>query len=145
MANFRVVQSDSDLKPYAAFRVARIDGQKAQTFKAFYELLARELKFPDYFEFNLESLDELLNDLDWLDDDKIALYITHSDAFLSQEKNEARKVELLNVLDVAAEDWKWVDEEEEGVTPRELVILFQPGDAFIALLDKEDIAYDRTV
>ena len=145
MANFRVVQSDSGLKPYANFRVARIDGQKVQTFKAFYEQIARELKFPDYFEFNLESFDDLLNDLDWLDADKIALYITHSDAFLSHEKSEAKKAELLTILDVAAEDWKWVDEEEEGVTPRELVILFQPGDAFMALLDKEDFAYDRIV
>jgi RNAse (barnase) inhibitor barstar len=145
MANFRVVQSDSDLKRYAGFRIARIDGQKVQTFKLFFEQIARELKFPDYFEFNLESLDEALNDLDWLDDDKIALYITHSDAFLSQEKSEAKKTELLNMLDVAAEDWKWVDEEEEGVTPRELVILFQPGEALIALLDKEDFAYDQAV
>ncbi|GAB3912511.1 hypothetical protein GCM10028803_55910 [Larkinella knui] len=145
MANFRVVQSDSDLKRYADFRIARIDGQKAQTFKAFYELIARELKFPDYFEFNLESLDELLNDLDWLENDKIALYITHSDAFLSQEKSETKKAELLTILDVAAEDWKWVDEEEEGITPRELVILFQPGDAFMALLDKEEFAYDPIV
>ncbi|RRB03657.1 barstar family protein [Larkinella rosea] len=145
MANFRFVQSDSDLKPYADFRMARIDGQKAQTLKQFYEQIARELRFPDHFEFNLESLDEALNDLDWLDDDKIAVYITHSDAFLSQEKSEAKKVELLNILDVAAEDWKWVDEEEEGVTPRQLVILFQPADTLIALFDKEDFAYDRAI
>lgn len=143
MANFRFVQSDSDLKPYAGFYLARIDGQKAQTFKQFFEQIARQLKFPDYFEFNLESFDELLNDLDWLDDDKIAVYITHSDAFLSQERSDAKKAELLNILDVAAEDWKWVDEEEEGVTPRQFVILFQPADALIALLDKEDFAYDR--
>lgn len=145
MANFRFVQPDSGLKPYADFRLARIDGQKAQTLKAFYEQIAQALQFPDYFEFNLESLDEALNDLDWLEDDKIAVLITHSDAFLSQEKSEAKKSELLNILDVAAEDWKWVDEEEEDVTPRQLVILFEPSDSLAALLDKEDFAYDRSL
>ena len=145
MANFIFIQSDSDLKRYAEFRIARIDGEKTQTFKQFYEQIARELRFPDYFDFNPESLDELLNDLNWLEDDKIALYITHSDAFLAQEKSEAKKAELLNILDVAAEDWKWVDEEDEGVTPRQLVFLFQPGDALKALLDKEGFAYDRAV
>ena len=146
MANFRFVASDADLKPYAGFRIARVDGQQAQTLKAFYEQIVRELRFPeDDFEYNLESLDELLNDLDWLEDDKIALHITNSAAFLSQEKSEAKKVELLNILDVAAEDWKWVDEEEEGVTPRQLVILFEPDDALADLFDQEGFAYDRTV
>ncbi|RAJ98238.1 barstar (barnase inhibitor) [Larkinella arboricola] len=141
MANFRFVQSDSALKEYADFKVARIDGQKAQTLRQFFDQISRELRFPDYFEFDLESLDEALNDLEWLPADKIALYISRTDVFLSQEKSEARKAELLNVLDVAAEDWKWVDE-EEGVAPREFVILFQPSDSLITLLDKEGFVYD---
>ncbi|GAB3322783.1 hypothetical protein GCM10027299_18470 [Larkinella ripae] len=144
MANFRFIPSDSELKPYADFRLARIDGQQAQTFKAFYAQIARELRFPDDLGPDLESLDEALNDLEWLDDDKIAVYITNTDAFLSQEKSEAKKVDVLNTLDVAAEDWKWVDE-EEGVSARQFVILFQPGDALVALLDKEDFAYDRPI
>ncbi|WP_460634236.1 barstar family protein [Larkinella harenae] len=142
MANFRFIQSDSELKDYVDFRIARINGQKAQTLKQFFDQIARELRFPDYFEFNLESLDEALNDLEWLDDDKIAIYVTHPDAFLSQEKVEARKGELLNILDVAAEDWKWVDEDEEGLSARQLVILFQPSDSLAALLNKEGFVYD---
>lgn len=142
MANFRFVQPDSELKEYADFKVARIDGQKAQTLRQFFDQISRELRFPDYFEFDLESLDEALNDLEWLPSDKIAVYITHPDAFLMQEKSEARKAELLNILDVAAEDWKWVDEEEEGVAPREFVILLQPSESLAALLDKEGFVYD---
>ncbi|GAB3922825.1 barstar family protein [Larkinella terrae] len=145
MANFRFVSSDSDLKPYADFRLARIDGQQAKTLKQFYEQIARELRFPDEFEFGLESLDDALNDLDWLEEDKIAVYITDTDAFLSQEKSDAKKVDVLNILDAAAEDWKWVDEEEEGVASRQLVILFQPSDSLVALFEKEDFAYDRAV
>ena len=142
MANFVFIPSEASLNQYADFRVASIDGLQAQTLKSFYEQIAKELEFPDYFGHNLDSLDELLNDFDWLDDDKIALYIANADHFLAGEKSEEKKADLLNILDAAAEDWKWVDDEAEEVTPRQFVILLQQSNGIQSLMDREGFAYD---
>jgi len=142
MANFVFIPSEATLSQYADFRLAQIDGQQAQTLKSFYEQIAKTLDFPDYFGHNLDSLDELLNDFDWLDDEKIALYITNADHFLAGENNENKKADLLNILDAAAEDWKWVDDEDEEVTPRQFVVLLQRSEGLQNLMDKEGFDYD---
>lgn len=143
MANFVFISSENALERYSDFRIARIDGSKATTMKAFYEAIARELAFPDYFGHNLDSLDELLNDFEWLQEDKIALYIYNADAFLSQEKSDEKKADLLNLLDVTAEDWKWVDDEVEETSPKQFLVLFDPSERLRTLLDKEGFAYEK--
>jgi len=141
MANFVFLPSSEALTAYKDYRIARIDGSKVPSLKAFYEAIAQALKFPDYFGFNLDSLDELLNDLSWLEEDHILLYISNSEAFLSQEKNAGKKADLLNLLDATAEDWKWVDETEDDLQPRTFVIAFDPSESLQQLLDQEGFAY----
>ncbi|WP_266369283.1 barstar family protein [Tellurirhabdus rosea] len=141
MPNFVFIPSEAVLSQYAGFRIARIDGRQTPTLKAFYEAIAVALDFPDYFGYNLDSLDELLNDFDWLEDEKVVLYIANSDAFLAQEPKEEKIVDLLNILDATAEDWKYVDEEVEEISPMELVIALDPSPRMQDLFDREDFAY----
>lgn len=139
MSNFLIVSPNANLTEFKKYRIGQIDGAKTPTLKSFYQAVEKSLSFPDYFEHNLESLDELLNDLEWIKQADVALYITNSDEFLAQEK-PAKILELLNLLDATAEDWKWVDD-EEGVQPKNFKILIQDSPKIIGLLEKEEIGF----
>jgi RNAse (barnase) inhibitor barstar len=140
MSNFLIINPNAALADFKEYRVGQIDGAKTPTLKSFYQAIEKALSFPDYFEHNLESLDELLNDLEWIKQADVALYITNADGFLAQEK-PAKILELLNLLDATAEDWKWVDD-EEGVQPKNLKILIEHSPKIVGLLEKEEIGFD---
>jgi RNAse (barnase) inhibitor barstar len=138
MPNFLITNNLDSLKGY---HIAKIDGQKAHTLRGFYEEIAKEMKFPEYFGFNLDSLDEMLNDLSWLEHEKIAVYITNSESFVEKERNPDKLPTLLDLLDATCEDWEWSDEEEDR-PKKELIIAFSPSERIIQLLDKQEISYE---
>jgi RNAse (barnase) inhibitor barstar len=140
MSNFLILSPNANLTEFKKYRIGQIDGAKTPTLKSFYQAIEKALSFPDHFEHNLESLDELLNDLEWIKQADVALYFTNTEGFLAQEK-PAKAVELLNLLDATAEDWKWVDDEED-VKPKNFKILIQHSPKIIDLLEKEEIAFD---
>jgi len=120
------------------FSVIEIDANEVTTLREFYEILAKALHFPDYFGFNLDSLDELLNDLTWIEDEKLAVYFNNSEKFLEKERNETKVLTLLDLLDATCEDWKWheMDEEDEDYTPKELFFGFDKSQRMEQLLNK---------
>lgn len=139
--NILIVQSAPEVDRLGdEYAIIEIDGRQSKTLRQFYEHIAKTMEFPDYFGFNLDSLDELLNDLDWIEDEKIALYFTHTDQLISQERDPKKLASLLNLLDATAEDWKWVDEADE-IEKKELIILFDDTSRIRQLLDSESIAY----
>lgn len=140
--NILLTQSMQDVARLSDYAVIEIDGQQSKTLRQFYEHIAKVLEFPDYFGFNLDSLDELLNDLDWIEDEKLALHFTHTDALISQERDPKKLASLLNLLDATAEDWKWLDDDDE-VSKKELVMVFDESPRIRQLLDQEGIAYAR--
>jgi RNAse (barnase) inhibitor barstar len=127
---------------FAGWYIAHVDGSKATTLKAFYEQIALALDFPDYFGQNLDSLDELLNDLQWIEEQKIVLFIDHSSEWLSKEKSEERIALMLDLFEATAEDWKWLDEdEEEGFSKKELRILFEDSGRIRQILEEQEIPF----
>jgi RNAse (barnase) inhibitor barstar len=112
--------------------VISIDSRNCTTLKDFYETIAKKLHFPDYFGFNLDSLDELLSDLSWIEDSKLALFFTNTEHFLINERNEDKVLSLLDLIDAICEDWKWMeaegDEDDEDYIPKKsLVVGFENG------------------
>lgn len=105
MANYYILGEDSTLKSHDNILVAIIDGENVETVEVFYQTLAKALHFPDYFNHNMDSFDELINDLDWLDQNDIRIVFKNYDDFLSEENDEIREI-ILTVLDDAAEEWK---------------------------------------
>ena len=122
--------------------VAVIDGKQAATLKAFYEQIAQALDFPEEFSHDLESFDEMINDLDWIEEDKVAIYIRNSNEWLTREKSDDRLLTIIDLLDATAEDWKWMDEEEEeDVARKELLIVIEDTPRIRTLLEDQEIPF----
>ncbi len=105
MANYILLKDTSTFKPTQKTLVALIDGKLTQTTEQFFEKIAESIRFPEYFGHNLDSFDELINDLDWLDENDIKIVFKNYDDFLAEENDEIREI-ILTVLDDAAEEWK---------------------------------------
>ena len=127
---------------FLGWRLARIDGSDAKTAKAFYSQLAEALDFPDYFGHNLDSLDELMNDLQWIKENRIVIFIQNSADWLSAERSDDKLTTLLDVLEATAEDWKWLDEDDENeLNKKELRILFEDSPRIRTLLEEQEIPF----
>ena len=138
--NILISQSEAELeKHFGHDFIAHIDGQNAKTLRLFYEQIADVLEFPT-FGFNLDALNDSLNDLQWLEDVRIVLYITNSNDLISKERDPAKMGSVLNILDATAEDWKWA-EDDELVEKKELIIVFEDSPRIRKLLDNESIEY----
>ena len=105
MANYILLKDTSTFKPTQKTLVALIDGELTQTTEQFFEKIAESIRFPEYFGHNLDSFDELINDLDWLDENDIKIVFKNYDDFLAEENDEIREI-ILTVLDDAAEECK---------------------------------------
>lgn len=138
--NVLICESERDLE--AHFRqdfIAHIDGKSTPTLRKFYEEIADLLEIPD-FGFTLESLNDALNDLSWLEDERIILYVTNTNDFISKERDPAKIGSLLSMLDATAEDWKWLNDEDDA-EPKELVFVFENSARIRQILDNEAIRH----
>lgn len=139
--NVFISQSESELEThFADYFIAHVDGQKAVTLRQFYQEMADLLEIPD-FGFNLDALNDSLNDLQWLEDERIVLYFTNTNDLVSKERDPAKMGSVLNILDATAEDWKWVDDEDEITDKKEIVVVFEDSPRIRKMLDKESIDY----
>ncbi|GAB4031543.1 barstar family protein [Spirosoma gilvum] len=137
--NVLISQSEQELEArFANDFIAHIDGKNALTLRQFYEELADLLEIPD-FGFSLEHLNDSLNDLQWLDDERIVLYFTHTADLISKERDPAKLGNLLSIMDATAEDWKWIEDEQDE--KKEIVLVFEDSQRIRKLLDKEGIDY----
>lgn len=127
---------------FAGWYIAHCDGSQSTTLKAFYEQIAVALDFPDFFGQNLDSLDELLNDLQWIDEEKIVIFVNHSAEWLSKEKSQEKLTTLLDLFEATAEDWKWLDEDDsEEFSKKELRILFEDSSRIRQILEEQEIPF----
>ncbi len=138
--NILICQSENDLeKHFKNDFVAHVDGAKTSTLRQFYEAVEDVLEIPDFGR-TLDDLNDALNDLGWLEDERIILYITDTNAFISKERDPAKMASVLNILDATAEDWKWVNDAETA-DKKELIIVFEDGERIRKILTKEAIDF----
>lgn len=141
--HFLLAREESDVrKTFLGGFIAHIDGSKAKSLKEFHDAIASAMHFPDYSGKNLDALDEMLNDLEWISEKKVIIYIDHSADWLSREKADDKILTIIDIFDATAEDWKWLDEEEEGVAKKELQIVFQDSGRIRSLLEDQEIPFD---
>lgn len=114
MANYTILNTLSDKHSTEKTLVAIIDGEHNDTLEKFYDSISSQLKFPDIFGNNFDAFDEMINDLDWLEEDSICLIFRNYDDFLSEENDEAREI-LLTILDDASSEWKRMNGEGKSL------------------------------
>lgn len=132
MYNLDIEEKDSLPEGYD---IAVIDSKKCTTLRAFYETMAKVFEFPDYFGFNMDSFDEMLNDLSWIENDKIVMYFDNSESFLVAERNDTKILTLLDILEATCEDWKWF-EGDDDVPKKELLIRFSRSERMEVILEE---------
>lgn len=140
--NIWLSQSENDLESHfgdSSYLIAHIDGAKAVTLRQFYEEIAEVLEFP-VSGYNLDALNDSLNDLQWLEDEKIVLYITNTDRWISKERDPIKLASILQILDATAEDWKWV-ESDEMMDRKDLTIVLENSERIEQLVKTEGMAY----
>jgi RNAse (barnase) inhibitor barstar len=120
--------------------IGKVDGQKAASLKDFLEEIGEALEFPDYDGKNLDALDEMLNDLEWIEQEKVIIYISHTADWLSKEKSQEKVLTLIDLLDATAEDWHWLDEEED-VAKKSLIIVLEDSQRIRELLESQEITF----
>ena len=135
MAHLQLV-SDNTL--WADYGLIKLDGSSCQTLRGFYEGIAEAMDFPEDFGFNIDSLDDMLSNLSWVEEEKVIVYIENSEHFLSKERNENKKLTLLDRLSAVCEEWRWV-EPEDGFEKKELTFLFDKTENMKELLEKLEV------
>lgn len=141
MPNFTLFNAEADIGSFKNYHLARIDGAKALTMNDFFVQIEKALLLPDYFSHNLDSLDEMLNDLEWIKNTNVALVIVNFDKLLANEKKKNKLLDLLNLFDATAEDWKWLDDDDDS-PKKNLRILIQNSPQTVAILQSEGIGFD---
>ncbi len=137
--NILICNSEWDLEAqFSDDFIVNIDGKKALTLRQFYEEAAYLLDIPD-FGFTLDELSDSLSDLQWLEENRVVLYFTSTENFMSKERDPAKIVGVINTLDAVAEDWKWVEDELND--EKEIVIIFEFSNRIEKLLEQESINY----
>jgi RNAse (barnase) inhibitor barstar len=66
-------------------RFVFIDGLLCNTIDKVYATLQQQLSIPEYFGNNLDALEEVLADVEWVEEEKIKIIIINSSILLSNE------------------------------------------------------------
>lgn len=82
-----------DTKSY----IVLLDGKYMPTIDLFYDKISKALEFPDYLGNNLDSFEEMINDLEWIKAEHILILISRSQFWLKQE--EETKQEILDIFE----------------------------------------------
>ncbi|PCI97019.1 MAG: hypothetical protein COB15_08620 [Flavobacteriales bacterium] len=107
MNYYLIKNKESVLKKNNATYLAILDGERVKVAAQFLKEIGGIFKFPDYYGENMNALNEMLNDLDWLESDDYSIVIENFNAFLSEGKDE-EKYDLLRMLNSTADEWKSV-------------------------------------
>jgi RNAse (barnase) inhibitor barstar len=81
-------------------RYVFVDGNANDTLEKCYATLQTQLSIPEYFGHNLDALEEVMHDLDWIQEEKICIIISAEKALL---QNEAEfKNDFLEILETSS-------------------------------------------
>ncbi|MEO6812627.1 MAG: barstar family protein [Ginsengibacter sp.] len=83
-------------------RYVFLDGSACKYIDRCYTTLQQQLSLPDYFGKNLDALEEVLDDLEWIPEGKVRVIILDSDSLLSKDLD--KKNDFLDILNSCKND-----------------------------------------
>jgi hypothetical protein len=84
-----------------------LDGRQIIDKQSFLKKIAEAMKFPDYFGYNWDALDECITDLDWCRADRYVLIYDQPEVFSKAEPTEWKIAN--DILKSAMEYWRDTD------------------------------------
>jgi RNAse (barnase) inhibitor barstar len=139
--HFILVKPNTPLKKkFLGAFIGEIDGKESTNLKDFLVKIGEALHFPDYDGKNLDALDEMLNDLEWIKQEKVIIHIRNTSDWLSREKSSDKILTLIDIFDATAEDWEWMDEEDEQGS-KIIKIVFDDSERIRTILDEQEIPF----
>ncbi len=66
-------------------RFVFIDGNANDTIDKCYNTLTQQLSIPDYFGNNLDALEEVMHDLEWIEEEQIKIVIFNAEKLLAND------------------------------------------------------------
>ena len=79
-----------------------LDGSDVPNLRLFFKEIVKELQFPRYTN-NIQTFEEQINDLSWLEGAKVRISISNAKEFLIEEDQQIRKT-ILGILLSAMEN-----------------------------------------
>lgn len=92
----QISELKTDYFVYNGTRFVFIDGLFCKIIAQCYDALQQQLSFPDYFGRNLDALEEMLSDLEWIEEERIKIIIANGEGILSEDPKK-RKI-FLDIL-----------------------------------------------
>ena len=83
-------------------RYVFIDGTVCKKIDDCYKTLQLQLSLPDYFGNNLDALEEVLSDLEWISEEKVKIIILSQPELLMNDAN--KKESFLDILNSCSND-----------------------------------------
>lgn len=81
-------------------RYVFLDGMLCRNLDQCYDTLQEQLSFPDYFGRNLDALEEVLSDLEWIKEEKVKIIILNTEQLLINDlKKRKAFLDILNSSD----------------------------------------------
>lgn len=71
-------------------RYVFLDGNACDQIGKCYDALQQQLSIPDYFGRNLDALEEVLADLEWIDEEKIKIIVSNQSVLLNNSNTKIR-------------------------------------------------------
>lgn len=97
MANILNLEKSYHIHSESKSYIVQLDGKYMPNVDLFYKEISKALQFPDYFAHNLDSFEEIMNDLEWIHADHILILISRSHLWLKQQ--EGSKLEILDIIE----------------------------------------------
>jgi hypothetical protein len=92
-----------------------LDGREIRDKQSFLRKVAEVMRFPDYFGYNWDALDECITDLDWCPAARYILIYDYPEAFSKAEPEQWKMAN--DILRSAVEYWQETD------TPLEVLLI----------------------
>lgn len=83
-------------------RYVFLDGNCCQRIADCYSSLQKQLSLPDYFGYNLDALEEVLADPEWITEDKIRIIFLNKTALLKEDPDI--KADFLDVFNTSTNE-----------------------------------------
>lgn len=91
-----IIKIDKDFFVENNIRYVFIDGYCCRSIDQCYATLKVQLSLPGYFGNNLDALEEVLSDMDWINEEKIKIIILSCELLLT--KDISKKKDFLEIL-----------------------------------------------